>query len=126
MKKNFGTIRAALTFKDAFRDAVGIDLPWGHEDGPTLEIPDGRASDFLAGWEARVAAAAKATTCMDCGGEDFGYMVKNDVWKEVGLRGKDRVCLRCLEKRLGRPVSPGDLTDALINEPIRHGIGMGG
>jgi hypothetical protein len=91
--------------------------------------------------------------CFDChemGGE---YMVHNHVWYtalppqyEHQIRSKLltaaransvcslahrptgiplRLCLRCLEKRLGRKLLLTDFTDAPINNSVRFGFAMG-
>jgi hypothetical protein len=49
--------------------------------------------------------------CRDCGkysGEL--YMLRNKIWKSVGLTSTDRICLACLSKRLGRPFMASDFT----------------
>ena len=49
--------------------------------------------------------------CRDCG-KDTGelYMLRNKLWKSVGLTSTDHLCLACLSKRLGRPFTPSDFT----------------
>jgi hypothetical protein len=49
--------------------------------------------------------------CRDCGkysGEL--YMLRNKLWKSLGLTPTDRLCLACLSRRLGRPFAPSDFT----------------
>jgi hypothetical protein len=43
------------------------------------------------------------------------YMVDNAVWRAAGYNGGDVACIACLEKRLGRELTPADFTDAPIN-----------
>lgn len=56
--------------------------------------------------------------CLDCGvdtdeiGED--YMVFDELW-EAGGGGEGRLCVGCLEKRLGRELGPGDFTHVFTN-----------
>jgi hypothetical protein len=74
--------------------------------------------------------------CFDCGvdtlatGGDW-YMVHNHLWKlawpntdKASGRAKKKplseiLCLRCLERRLGRVVTRGDFTAAAINDKFR-------
>ena len=66
------------------------------------------------------------TACVDCGEEtasDFCtpgtngvYIVYDDVWEASGLGPLDGyLCVRCLEKRIGRRLCNEDFTDADIN-----------
>jgi hypothetical protein len=72
--------------------------------------------------------------CFDCGidtlasGGDW-YSVHNHLWKVVWPNTKQAtgriekplseiLCIRCLELRLGRALTPGDFTTAPINETI--------
>jgi hypothetical protein len=65
------------------------------------------------------------TLCRDCGidtmpddgegmclrGQCENYIVKESVWKETGLGWHGgRLCIGCLEKRIGRQLKPGDFT----------------
>lgn len=57
--------------------------------------------------------------CLDCGvntdeiGED--YMVFDGLWRAAHPEGKGRLCVGCLEKRLGRELGPGDFTHVYTN-----------
>ena len=54
--------------------------------------------------------------CEDCASEyDEYYMVQNDIWKAYGA-GKGKLCIGCLEKRIGRKLCRQDFSDAPINE----------
>jgi hypothetical protein len=49
-------------------------------------------------------------------------MVHNTIWKEAGMTkgdepGSQILCIGCLETRLGRTLTPGDFTNAPINNP---------
>lgn len=73
--------------------------------------------------------------CMECRRIDL-YMVRDEVWMTAvpnyfRLRPSRRredlltnLCLRCLEKRLGRPLTLQDFTDTEVNDPIRFGWDM--
>ena len=56
--------------------------------------------------------------CKDCGRNTMAlkeyYMVKDHVWNQAG-GGKGMLCVDCLEKRLGRQLTPEDFIDAIIN-----------
>ena len=71
--------------------------------------------------------------CFDCGVDtltsDEWYAVHNHVWKAAWPNTKQAtgriekplseiLCIRCLELRLGRPLTPDDFTSASINEEI--------
>ena len=49
-------------------------------------------------------------------------MVKNSVWKAAGMAAEKPdtrsgfLCIGCLEKRLGRNLTPADFTPCLLNE----------
>jgi len=59
--------------------------------------------------------------CIDCGsntrGIDEYYMIQFDLWKEfVPENNSDTMlCLGCLEKRLGRELTPEDFLDCPLN-----------
>ena len=49
--------------------------------------------------------------CRDCGKHSGElYMLRNKLWKSLGLTSTDRLCLACLSKRLGRPFTVSDFT----------------
>lgn len=52
--------------------------------------------------------------CLDCGGVDDGYMVKDKLWKQICMKERF-LCLDCFEKRLGRPITLNDITPCLLN-----------
>jgi hypothetical protein len=62
--------------------------------------------------------AAAAWSCVDCGVDtshagEF-YMVHDAVWRAAGdIAGK--LCIGCIEARLGRQLKPADFTDAKCN-----------
>ncbi len=58
--------------------------------------------------------------CGDCGKEtaitDY-YMVNFELWGKYG-NGKDLLCINCLSKRVGRPLTKKDLLEgAPVNDP---------
>jgi hypothetical protein len=57
--------------------------------------------------------------CDDCkddvGARGEWFMVHEEVWEEAG--GKRFLCVRCMETRLGRPLTPRDFNDAPCNIP---------
>lgn len=65
------------------------------------------------------------SACRDCGAPTIGkpsesYMVRDDVWKQSGMRKNGgRLCVGCLEKRIGRRLVKEDFTDV----PLNGGIG---
>lgn len=42
-------------------------------------------------------------------------MVNDTIWKEAKLDKKDKLCLPCLSKRIGRKIKTTDFTNAPIN-----------
>ena len=49
--------------------------------------------------------------CRDCGKHTGElYMLRNKLWKSLGLTSTDHLCLACLSRRLGRPFTPSDFT----------------
>jgi hypothetical protein len=49
--------------------------------------------------------------CRDCGKHTGElYMLRNKLWKSLGLTSTDHLCLACLSKRLGRPFTSSDFT----------------
>jgi len=70
--------------------------------------------------------------CVDCGintsprtgkrglrrkGRCESYMVQKAVWEEAGMeRDGGYLCIGCLERRLGRMLTPRDFTDVPIND----------
>lgn len=75
--------------------------------------------------------------CKDCTSNtwpDEYYMVHDVVWAAAGMSTEEQgmLCVGCLEKRLGRQLSPDDFTDAVINRMdfqmsarLRHRTGLG-
>jgi hypothetical protein len=60
-------------------------------------------------------------SCIDCGKntENSGelYIVPNELWASSGLDSTDgMLCLGCLERRIGRPLVPGDFELAPLPE----------
>lgn len=56
--------------------------------------------------------------CIDCFCyyyETISYMVNDTIWKEAKLNKKDKLCLPCLSKRIGRKIKTTDFTNAPIN-----------
>ena len=66
---------------------------------------------------------ARCFACLDCGFDchsDEGgeyYMVHDRVWKEARPEDWGMLCVGCLEKRLGRRLTPRDFTGAPVNNP---------
>jgi hypothetical protein len=62
--------------------------------------------------------ALRRTPCPDCGViRHEVFMLHDDVWASTGLaHDAGWFCLRCVEKRLGRPVVDADLCDVPANE----------
>jgi hypothetical protein len=65
-------------------------------------------------------AAIPGFDCVDCG-RNTGqiqeyYMVNDRLWDKTAGKDKDKMlCIGCLEKRLGRKLTPADFTDAPVN-----------
>lgn len=70
-----------------------------------------------------LAGTAKGLECQNCrrdtsfsnpeGGEQ--YMVHDELWEEYGV-GDGRLCVDCIEARLGRRLVPSDFTDVPLNQ----------
>jgi hypothetical protein len=66
-----------------------------------------------------------AVPCHDCGdldrtgeGPHEWYMIHDDLWAESGLGPDDgHLCVGCLEKRLGRQLTPADFKDVPLSHP---------
>lgn len=60
--------------------------------------------------------------CRDCGVDvglngEYWYMVWDGVWAATSLGPNDgRLCVACIEERLGRQLHAGDFNDAPIND----------
>ncbi len=50
--------------------------------------------------------------CKDCGTEVFAdvnmVMIQDKLWKSICDHTLDRICDKCMEKRLGRPITESD------------------
>ena len=57
--------------------------------------------------------------CKDCGKDVRNpkdmYMLEDNLWKQLGLKPGDFLCIDCLEKRLGREITQDDLKVLPIN-----------
>ena len=78
---------------------------------------------------------ADPALCADCGvdtapcsarpgcrhaGRWEDYMIHGELWATTGIgpgMGDGRLCIGCLETRLGRQLTPADFTGAPINRP---------
>lgn len=59
-----------------------------------------------------------AYACQDCNTDTIGgdyYMVHDTLWNKVHPKNAGMLCLRCLEKRVGRRIKLSDFTNAPIN-----------
>ena len=54
---------------------------------------------------------------MDCKKDtwDEYYMLYSSVWKRANPKVKGKLCIKCVEKRLGRKLTKKDFTKALVN-----------
>jgi hypothetical protein len=65
-------------------------------------------------------------SCIDCGVNTRRlreyYMLRDEVWLQTGLGFDDgKLCIGCVEKRIGRRLKPSDFIDCPINqENYRH------
>jgi hypothetical protein len=65
--------------------------------------------------------------CLDCREEtsfradkaDEWYMVHNELWLQANPAGQGKLCIGCLEQRLGRQLKPDDFTEFPVNDPGR-------
>ncbi len=59
----------------------------------------------------------KGFACMDCKKDTWNeyYMLYSRVWKKANPKMKGKLCISCLEKRLGRRLNKHDFTRQLIN-----------
>ncbi|MDP9223663.1 MAG: hypothetical protein M3P18_07360 [Actinomycetota bacterium] len=57
-------------------------------------------------------ASDKGSKCRDCGGDPEMYLVKDRLWRKVGMGVNDGLCIVDLEKRLGRPLRRRDFHHA--------------
>jgi hypothetical protein len=53
---------------------------------------------------------------MDTGKEHEYYYIHVSLWLSVVGSKKGMLCIGCLENRLGRVLTPGDFTNAYIND----------
>jgi len=62
---------------------------------------------------------SRGPRCIDCDvntaaiGED--YMVTDEVWRKANPISHGFLCVRCLERRLGRELEPGDFIDVPVS-----------
>ncbi|MEU9557364.1 hypothetical protein [Streptomyces fumanus] len=63
--------------------------------------------------------ASHRPDCTDCGGDYDMYALRDEVWFGQARAQSDTVlCIPCLEGRLRRPVTAGDLKpEAAVNDP---------
>jgi hypothetical protein len=71
-----------------------------------------------------------ANLCKDCGtdttprtgplaGSWEWYKVHDAVWAAAGMPENGFLCIGCLERRLGRELTPEDFPDLPVNDPAR-------
>src|SRR3954454_13004778 len=69
---------------------------------------------------AAIALARRESRCLDCqtetsftgrGKNDEWYMVHDHIWLKANPAGTGKLCIGCLEDRIGRRLMPRDFTD---------------
>lgn len=63
----------------------------------------------------------KGSGCIKCHKYNYEcahYMVNDDVWAQSGADKKDKLCLTCLSKMIGRKLNKDDFTSSPINRAI--------
>jgi hypothetical protein len=60
------------------------------------------------------AAMTPPKRCADCASHSLGPMLLDDLWAAIA-RPHDRLCLHCIERRLGRPLYESDLLHCPAN-----------
>jgi hypothetical protein len=63
--------------------------------------------------------------CVDCSADTYAlreyYMVHDPLWEQAGMTPNGgELCVGCLERRLGRDLTPTDFTGVFLNVPL-HG-----
>jgi hypothetical protein len=66
--------------------------------------------EFVAGFEDSIGA-----DCGDCGAGFDSFMVRDELWGQHG-NGDGRLCMGCLEKRMGRRLLADDFTECGAND----------
>jgi len=56
------------------------------------------------------------SACHDCSLAGWGPMVQESLWQQITSDEEILLCPGCIEKRLGRPLTPDDLTDCVMNQ----------
>ena len=60
--------------------------------------------------------------CVDCGGKTEAYFVKNNIWYDNVPKSKQKgsMCLKCLEKRLGRKLNKTDFLPSDVHKNLKY------
>lgn len=57
--------------------------------------------------------------CLDCGADtnknEQYYTLRNGIWRSINHKRDGMLCLHCAERRLHRPLTSADFSDAPIN-----------
>lgn len=66
--------------------------------------------------------------CLDCKVDTRKlyehYYLKLRIWQRVHSSEAGMLCIGCVERRLGRVLTPEDFTDAWINDPKRNAMSL--
>jgi hypothetical protein len=81
---------------------------------PVYEIRGKAMVPLRPGVYLPVGSRVKHFECQDCRGRPGAPMLKDALWADLGLDGV--ICTACLEKRMGRPITNGDLTRCPMND----------
>jgi hypothetical protein len=106
------------------------DMTLADDDKPTLHehhlvLTEEEASDLIDALMAAYTAlidAEEPRSCMDCGRDVSGlglnefYMLTEDLWDGFNIPIGE-LCVECVEKRLGRELTPADFADVPANGP---------
>jgi len=59
----------------------------------------------------------KGFECMDCKRDTWNeyYMIHSRIWKKANPKIKGKLCISCLELRIGRKLNKSDFTKAKVN-----------
>jgi hypothetical protein len=97
----------------------------GCHERQAMLITAGQADELGAQSELPPAENGSDTACNDCGRETLStrpgvptenYMVHDQLWQQAGA-DRGRLCIGCLEGRLGRQLARHDFPDVPINDP---------
>lgn len=84
--------------------------------GRIVPIASRKVNNFPKAFVDSVTAHYRTKPCNGCTGKNDPFMVVDKIWKKVAKPNDQFLCLKCVEKRIGRKLEKKDFTTVPLNQ----------